>query len=182
MKGRVATEWLLTEFPDDTQTGNQIQIASKDFMRYSKSAGTQSHLRAIKFISQSRLRPPQVPSQSHIWLSGGAVLPKCNVYGPGRGTVGALKSISQSHYEATTQVAMCSCWKRLVRHVMSVRVSSARAHRAAPGNGDSRGNVASALCSVVFPKRTHRRPALQAQSIRKSKRKGPHERADEVRR
>ena len=34
MKGLVATEWLQTEFPDDTQTGNQIQIASKDFMRW----------------------------------------------------------------------------------------------------------------------------------------------------
>lgn len=32
MKGRVSTEWMLTEFPDDTKTG---VIATKDFMRWS---------------------------------------------------------------------------------------------------------------------------------------------------
>jgi len=32
MKGRVATEWLLTEFPDDTTA--TTGIASKDFMRW----------------------------------------------------------------------------------------------------------------------------------------------------
>jgi hypothetical protein len=32
MKGRTATEWLLTEFPDDT-TGT-IALATKDFMRW----------------------------------------------------------------------------------------------------------------------------------------------------
>jgi DNA-binding transcriptional MocR family regulator len=32
MKGRVATEWLLTEFPDDSRS--TIGIASKDFMRW----------------------------------------------------------------------------------------------------------------------------------------------------
>src|SRR5215218_201891 len=31
MKGRVATEWLLTEFPDDTKTG---VMASKDYMKW----------------------------------------------------------------------------------------------------------------------------------------------------
>jgi DNA-binding transcriptional regulator YhcF (GntR family) len=33
MKGRVSTEWLLTEFPDDTQAGVG-QIATKDFMKW----------------------------------------------------------------------------------------------------------------------------------------------------
>lgn len=32
MKGRVSTEWLLTEFPDDTKTG---VLATKDFMKWS---------------------------------------------------------------------------------------------------------------------------------------------------
>lgn len=32
MKGRVSTEWLLTEFPDDTQA--TFTTASKDFMRW----------------------------------------------------------------------------------------------------------------------------------------------------
>ena len=32
MKGRISTEWLLTEFPDDTQ-GTSI-MASKDFMKW----------------------------------------------------------------------------------------------------------------------------------------------------
>jgi DNA-binding transcriptional MocR family regulator len=32
MKGRVSTEWLLTEFPDDTQA--KLTTASKDFMRW----------------------------------------------------------------------------------------------------------------------------------------------------
>ncbi|WP_224742073.1 helix-turn-helix domain-containing protein [Bradyrhizobium sp. 2S1] len=32
MKGRVSTEWLLTEFPDDTQA--TLMTASKDFMRW----------------------------------------------------------------------------------------------------------------------------------------------------
>jgi DNA-binding transcriptional MocR family regulator len=32
MKGRVSTEWLLTEFPDDTQATSTT--ASKDFMRW----------------------------------------------------------------------------------------------------------------------------------------------------
>lgn len=32
MKGRVSTEWLLTEFPDDTQA--TLVTASKDFMRW----------------------------------------------------------------------------------------------------------------------------------------------------
>ncbi|WP_192733918.1 hypothetical protein [Bradyrhizobium sp. OAE829] len=31
MKGRVATEWLLTEFPDDTKTG---VMATKEFMKW----------------------------------------------------------------------------------------------------------------------------------------------------
>lgn len=31
VKGRVATEWLLTEFPDDTKTG---VLATKDFLRW----------------------------------------------------------------------------------------------------------------------------------------------------
>jgi hypothetical protein len=33
MKGRIATEWTLTEFPDDTTT-TTTGIASKDFMRW----------------------------------------------------------------------------------------------------------------------------------------------------
>lgn len=33
MKGRIATEWLLTEFPDDTKTG---VLASKDFMKWTR--------------------------------------------------------------------------------------------------------------------------------------------------
>jgi DNA-binding transcriptional regulator YhcF (GntR family) len=33
MKGRVSTEWLLTEFPDDTQAATPT--ARKDFMRWS---------------------------------------------------------------------------------------------------------------------------------------------------
>jgi DNA-binding transcriptional MocR family regulator len=32
MKGRVSTEWLLTEFPDDTQT--TFTAASKDFLKW----------------------------------------------------------------------------------------------------------------------------------------------------
>jgi hypothetical protein len=32
MKGRLATEWLLTEFPDDTQATSMT--ASKDFMKW----------------------------------------------------------------------------------------------------------------------------------------------------
>ena len=32
VKGRVSTEWLLTEFPDDTRAG--VNIASKAFMRW----------------------------------------------------------------------------------------------------------------------------------------------------
>jgi hypothetical protein len=36
MKGRVATEWLLTEFPDDTQTS--LTETSKDFMRWPENS------------------------------------------------------------------------------------------------------------------------------------------------
>jgi hypothetical protein len=32
IKGRVASEWLLTEFPDDTKTG---VLSTKDFMKWS---------------------------------------------------------------------------------------------------------------------------------------------------
>jgi len=42
MKGRVSTEWLLTEFPDDTQTGINFQIPSKDFMRWSAKQAVHS--------------------------------------------------------------------------------------------------------------------------------------------
>lgn len=33
-KGRVSTEWLLTEFPDDTITTSGPIVASKDFMKW----------------------------------------------------------------------------------------------------------------------------------------------------
>jgi DNA-binding GntR family transcriptional regulator len=40
VKGRTSTEWLLTEFPDDTQT--RPNIATKDFMSWTASPPIQS--------------------------------------------------------------------------------------------------------------------------------------------
>ncbi len=51
MKGRVATEWLLTEFPDDTIANNN-GIASKDFMRWKP----ENHFTVPR---QTRAVPPQ---------------------------------------------------------------------------------------------------------------------------
>jgi DNA-binding transcriptional MocR family regulator len=45
-KGRTATEWLLTEFPDDTQTGTNI--ATKDFMSWTPPAPIRSPTRATQ--------------------------------------------------------------------------------------------------------------------------------------
>ena len=40
MKGRVSTEWLLTEFPDDTQAA--YTVASKDFMKWTPESSVHS--------------------------------------------------------------------------------------------------------------------------------------------
>jgi len=48
VKGRVSTEWLLTEFPDDTRAS--VNIASKNFMSWpSVTIGAKSEGRSPKF-------------------------------------------------------------------------------------------------------------------------------------
>jgi DNA-binding GntR family transcriptional regulator len=68
VKGRRATEWLLTEFPDDTQTGTNI--ATKNFMSWtppipirSPTRETQNSFHSPTKETLSPAREPQVAAR-----------------------------------------------------------------------------------------------------------------------
>ena len=61
VKGRTSTEWLLTEFPDDTLTGTNI--ATKDFMRWTPPTPIHSPTRATQNSFNSPTRETHSPTR-----------------------------------------------------------------------------------------------------------------------
>jgi DNA-binding transcriptional MocR family regulator len=61
VKGRTSTEWLLTEFPDDTQTGTNI--ATKDFMSWTPPAPIRSPTRATQNSFHSPTKETHSPAR-----------------------------------------------------------------------------------------------------------------------
>jgi hypothetical protein len=102
MKGRVATEWMLTEFPDDTTS--TTGIASKDFMKW--TAEDLIHSPAAEPLNSFHspisdtdsptsepgvdLRRDRVAQEERLWPSGGTVSPDITV--------------PQSHHKDTTHL------------------------------------------------------------------------------
>jgi hypothetical protein len=111
MKGRVATEWLLTEFPDDTAA--TTGIASKDFMKWKRSHDP-AHSPATEPLNSFHspisdtdspttepgvdLRRDRVAEVQRLWPSGG--------------TVSAEINTPQSHHKDTTHLP-CGCERDL---------------------------------------------------------------------
>jgi DNA-binding transcriptional MocR family regulator len=61
VKGRTSTEWLLTEFPDDTRAGRNT--ASKDFMTWTPPAPIHSPTRATRKSFHSPTSEPHSPAR-----------------------------------------------------------------------------------------------------------------------
>jgi DNA-binding transcriptional MocR family regulator len=61
VKGRASTEWLLTEFPDDTLTGTNI--ATKDFMSWTPPTPIHSPTRATQNPFHSPTRETHSPTR-----------------------------------------------------------------------------------------------------------------------
>src|SRR5258708_19171829 len=61
VKGRTSTEWLLTEFPDDTLTGTHI--ATKDFMSWTPPSPIRSPTRATQNSFHSPTRETNSPTR-----------------------------------------------------------------------------------------------------------------------
>jgi hypothetical protein len=98
MKGRVATEWLLTEFPDDTTASTGI--ASKDFMKWTPDSLTTEPLNSFHSLTRVTdslttepgvaLRRDCAAKEQSLWPSGETVSPEFT--GP------------QSHHKDTTHL------------------------------------------------------------------------------
>jgi hypothetical protein len=91
MKGRVATEWLLTEFPDDTAA--TTGIASKDFMKWTPQNSFHSPI--------SDTHSPT--SEPGVDLGRDRVAEKQRLW-PCSGTVSAEINGPQSHHKDTIQL------------------------------------------------------------------------------
>jgi hypothetical protein len=61
MKGRVSTEWLLTEFPDDTQA--MSMTASKDFMKWTPENSFHS---LMSDTHSPTSEPPMIPRRDRV--------------------------------------------------------------------------------------------------------------------
>jgi hypothetical protein len=91
MKGRVATEWLLTEFPDDTTA--TTGIASKDFMKWTPQNSFHSPISDTHSPTTEPgvdLRRDRVANEQRLWPCSGTVSPEIIA--------------SQSHHKDTIQL------------------------------------------------------------------------------
>ncbi|MBR1246150.1 hypothetical protein JQ609_04300 [Bradyrhizobium sp. AUGA SZCCT0169] len=124
MKGRVATEWLLTEFPDDTAASTGI--ASRDFMKWTPQNSFHSPISDTHSPTTEPgevLRRDRVAEEQRLWPRGG--------------TVSAEIDTPQSHYKDTIHLPG-GCGSKaapVTRKAIVTRPSKASGRNARPLGG-----------------------------------------------